>query len=309
MAFSLSHSIVPDTTTTTTQRDSAITALNYLRDTFLPGLPGSGSTTVSSKSGYQTVIKNIYDSGNNYIVSNWHNNPSTGTTGDVQLTLNEDATYSSTIGDTLSDTTNSVVWQWYDESDTNASKTWRFWVSSVEPDAWFVTQGSRMAAFWLVPHFPVEPDLSGTATTTDKRTHHAFIGTPGGWYNGNWPRLTNTTSTEDTYCTIMPNNGTAPDAEALHTSWSLLQSSSNASMPGYVANTDTPLYMPGRSLRSSGTTTTAQLVNGTTSSAAMSTFLNKVLVNGTDWYIFSGAPGTSRAAVTFSMGTSEPDLS
>ena len=247
MAFSLSHSIAPDTTNATTQRDSAVAALNYLHDTFLPGLPNSGSTTVSNKSGYQTPIKNIYDSGNNHIVSNWHNNPSTGTTGNVSLTMYEDGTYSSTIGDLLSDSTNSITWLWYDENDSNASKTWRFWVSSVEPDAWFVTQGNRMAAFWLVPHYPVESDISGTATTSDKKTHHAYIGTSTDWYNGNWPRLTSSSSTEYPYSTTVPNQDTGPENETLYTNWSLFQYGNSANMPGYIANTDTPLYIPARS--------------------------------------------------------------
>lgn len=303
MAFSLAHTIDVDTTDGSTTAASNWAALDYLFRTFIPARTDCETTFVTDTSSTKKVtfripMRNTMDS-NAVVHSHWRVNwTPTSTTPSESITLYEDATYTSVPGDSGTDATNAITWYIHSASSAWGALDWKFWTSDVDDSVWLVTRGDQAILSSLNPSLMI-PDPYNPAPGTDRSIAQISPAMQGRPYWLNMPIVSNIISTEYAAYIFRLSNVQLPENEILATNWIISQTTSAVSTTATVTCSDLKMYQPARSARSS-----------TMAAMSMSTASITVwLVNGVDYYLMHGIPGSNSTTFGYYMGTTEPDIS
>lgn len=296
MTWSLSHTIAYSS-----DADSH-TAMGYLFDTALPALsqitvsahPDASSTKRSVKRTTTSLFTNA--SYEEYFWVNW------SSTSPTSINWYEDATYTTTPGDTGTDATN-LVSSSMTLNLTNQS--WKFWTSDQNANALLVTRGKTLMLWepgWSVAALMEDPSWTGAS---DSLRTQIFPGLNSSFlYSTGWPSTSSaTTSSEYTLVpSLAVNSGTYWDGPRIDMNCPWMFTSSTGGAPGTLAQfafpgvgNDVGMYRPAVS------NTSERLLRNTSNDGEL------FLVNGR-YYLNSAGAGTSGVSVMFDFGTSEPDF-
>ena len=297
MAFSLAHTIAQDNTSDATRAATAIDMYEYFFDTFLPA---RGCTTTVKNSTSRGVIWNVTDlrTNTNWPMYNWF---SWGTSGTYTLTQYEDATYTSTPGDLMTDTTNSLVTTSVTGNALYATSDYKFWTSSEDSTLYIVTQGYKLHFFGCKPKIWVRESHSGypAANNVDRYSTHMFLPAYNCFHMSNLPAYSNTNTAEGAISTTQPSQYEYSTNPIFIRDFVLMQGSD---IMGSIDYSDFRYYSGAESVR----TTSSQ--SEQLSSLSIQD-LYKYNVNTTDWWIVSGINTDADGGLAFYCGTTEPDIS
>lgn len=294
MAFSLAHTQSVDSTSDTTRWADCRTALFYLFDTFLPARGWTTNTSAGTSGSVKRGLGwPLTDWRNSDTLTNHYSWTSISTAYQTSLTVYEDATYTTTPGDLMTDTTNSYSWLVNDATTQNSS--WKFWTSTEDTSLFMVTRANQLITwggnFELGVWYP-NSNYTVANTTDTYRTQYAFP-SPGLYYT-NQPFGTNTASNEFTARIGKPTSYSEPLDLTFQKNFYIESSSTSL---GRINYSDIRQQIPPSSARSTGFVLENLILSST---------LYKYQ-NGSDWYLSTGVP--SNSGLAFSCGTTEPDLS
>lgn len=199
MTWSVTHTIPYDS-----NADNH-SAMVYLFDTVLAGKTGWTISAHPDASAFKrraqfTALNKVTNS--NYTFYNW---VSWFTTSPTSYTWYEDATYTTTPGDTANDATSntSSVFSW-----TTQGESWKFCESSENSQSILVLKGGKVAFYW--PGFTSGvfwPDTTWTAGNNDNKGTHIFPAV--GWYYNTLSACNSpvSTSTSTERYNLIPDSG------------------------------------------------------------------------------------------------------
>lgn len=201
----------------------------------------------------------------------------------------EDARYTTTPGDTGTDTTNAI------SMFSTTSNPWKVWTSDVNSDSLIMTHGKRLIFMWLAPsaiYNPVKSNWDGSTDRSDPQIapildRYQFI--------VNWG--TGGTSTTENDCSpdVVQNHGSAEMQSYVDLFYDTfcLQRTAVASPSFFkVSQSDVLVHVPGNGTGNPGY---EYLLDSA----------NILVFDGTNYYLRT-SPDLSHCGYMFNMGTSEP---
>jgi len=307
MAFTLDTSLPIDITDAASMQQSFNDALYYIFKTFLPARGFVTSEITSSKFTCQYPFTRISDGSDytNYMWVQW-----TGTTT-INLTMYEDATYTTVPGDLATDTTSTGTLTQYIYTDPiYATSPVKLWVSDEDNAMFMVTQGPRLHMWWEKPSIDVyEPAAHvSTGPSIDRFETQMFLhgSNTASHRILNLPYNTGISSTEETLYALVPSENYFPDSKLLLRGFPL-RINDDPQIIGYVDRADVRIFSAEESVR---TKTTGQAWrNVTMDTLAGVEDIRVYRINGTQYWAIMSTEVDGNGGIAFYMGTSQPDFS
>ena len=211
------------------------------------------------------------------------------------INMYEDATYTTTPGDLMTDTSNLYSWTVNDVTTQNSS--WKFWTSTEDTSLFMVTRANMLITwggkFEVGVWYP-NSNYTVANTTDTYRTQFAFPHPALRYTNQQF--TTNTSSTEYTAYIGTPSSYSEPLDLTFQKNFYI---ESTTTSLGRINYSDIRKHIPPSSSRITGYS-----LYGIANSATVTLYKYQ---NGSDWYLSTAVP--SSPGLAFSCGTTEPDLS